>query len=75
FGRGMGLQAKFPPQGVEAQLTLEQAKGAEGLSREQLAERIVVPRHTILKQYFTLYVLPIVVIVIGYVFFSLLGFL
>ncbi|SAJ08078.1 putative regulatory protein [Klebsiella aerogenes] len=74
-GARMGRQAKFLREGVEDQLILEQAKGAEGLSREQLAERIVVPRHTILKQYFTLYVLPIVVIVIGYVFFSLLGFL
>ena len=74
-GARMGRQAKFLREGGEDQLILEQAKGAEGLSREQLAERIVVPRHTILKQYFTLYVLPIVVIVIGYVFFSLLGFL
>ncbi|MGP4885364.1 YniB family protein, partial [Klebsiella pneumoniae] len=41
----------------------------------QLAERIVVPRHTILVQYFPLYVLPVIVIVIGYFFFSLLGFL
>ena len=74
-GARMARQAKFLREGVEDQLILEQAKGAEGLSREQLAERIVVPRHTILKQYFTLYVLPIVVIVIGYIFFSLLGFL
>ncbi len=74
-GARMGRQAKFLREGVEDQLILEQAKGAEGLSREQLAQRIVVPRHTILKQYFTLYGLPIVVIVIGYVFFSLLGFL
>ena len=74
-GARMGRQAKFLREGVEDQLILEQAKGAEGLSREQLAEPIVVPPHTILKQYFSLYVLPIVVIVIGYVFFSLLGFL
>jgi hypothetical protein len=34
----------------------------------------VVPRHTILVQYFPLYILPVVMIVLGYVFFSLLGF-
>ena len=72
---GMALQAKFLREGIEDQLILEQAKGADGLTREQLAERIVVPRHTILVQYFPLYVLPVIVIVIGYFFFSLLGFL
>ncbi|WP_460191324.1 YniB family protein [Klebsiella variicola] len=74
-GARMARQAQFLREGIEDQLILEQAKGAEGLSREQLAERIVVPRHTILVQYFPLYVLPVIVIIIGYFFFSLLGFL
>ena len=74
-GARMARQAKFLREGIEDQLILEQAKGADGLTREQLAERIVVPRHTILVQYFPLYVLPVIVIVIGYFFFSLLGFL
>ena len=74
-GARMARQAKFLREGIEDQLILEQAKGAEGLSREQLAERIVIPRHTILVQYFPLYVLPVIVIIIGYFFFSLLGFL
>lgn len=74
-GARMSRQVTFLREGVEDQLILEQAKGPEGLTREQLAGRIVVPHHTILKQYFTLYVLPIIVIVIGYIFFSLLGFL
>lgn len=73
-GARMARQAKFLREGIEDQLILEQAKGADGLTREQLAERIVVPRHTILVQYFPLYVLPVIVIVIGYFFFSLLGF-
>ncbi|MGE9627816.1 YniB family protein, partial [Escherichia coli] len=46
-----------------------------GLSREQLESRIVVPHHTIFLQIFPLYILPVIVIVIGYFFFSLLGFL
>ncbi|HDU2390559.1 TPA: YniB family protein [Klebsiella pneumoniae] len=74
-GARMARQAKFLREGIEDQLILEQAKGADRLTREQLAERIVVPRHTILVQYFPLYVLPVIVIVIGYFFFSLLGFL
>ena len=74
-GARMSRQAKFLREGVEDQLILEQAKGPEGLTREQIAERIVVPRHTILVQYFPLYILPVIMIVLGYVFFSLLGFL
>ncbi|WP_234012846.1 YniB family protein, partial [Cronobacter sakazakii] len=54
---------------------LERAKGEEGLSREALESRIVVPRHTIFLQIFPLYILPVIVLVLGYVFFSLLGFL
>jgi hypothetical protein len=34
----------------------------------------VVPHHTIFLQIFPLYILPVIVIVIGYFFFSLLGF-
>ena len=63
-GARMGRQAKFLREGVEDQLILE-----------QISERVVVPRHTILVQYFPLYVLPVVIIVLGYFFFSLLGFL
>lgn len=73
-GARMGRQAKFLREGVEDQLILEQAKGTEGLTREQISARVVVPRHTILVQYFPLYVLPVIIIVLGYFFFSLLGF-
>lgn len=73
-GARMARQAKFLREGIEDQLILEQAKGADGLTREQLAERIVVPRHTILVQYFPLYVLPVIVIVIGYFFFRCWAF-
>ncbi|MCL7559483.1 YniB family protein, partial [Staphylococcus aureus] len=74
-GARMSRQARFLREGVEDQLILEQAKGSEGLSREQLESRIVVPHHTIFLQIFPLYILPVIVIVIGYFFFSLLGFL
>ncbi len=67
--------AFFLREGVQDQLILEQAKGSEGLTREQLESRIVVPHHTIFLQIFPLYILPVIVIVIGYFFFSLLGFL
>jgi hypothetical protein len=74
-GARMSRQAKFLREGVEDQLILEQAKGPEGLTKEQIDAKIVVPRHTIFLQIFPLYILPIIIIVIGYFFFSLLGFI
>lgn len=74
-GARMSRQAKFLREGVQDQLILEQAKGPEGLSKAQIDAKIVVPRHSILLQIFPLYVLPIIVIVAGYFFFTLLGFL
>ncbi|RAU38958.1 YniB family protein [Enterobacter sp. ECC-175] len=74
-GARMSRQTRFLREGVEDQLILEKAKGAEGLSREQIEARIVVPRHTIFLQIFPLYILPVIIIVAGYFFFKLLGFL
>lgn len=74
-GARMSRQARFLREGVEDQLILEQAKGPEGLSKQQIDAKIVVPHHTIFLQIFTLYVLPVIVIVAGYFFFKLLGFL
>ncbi|MFG6655575.1 YniB family protein [Scandinavium sp. M-37] len=74
-GARMSRQAKFLREGVEDQLILEKAKGPEGLSKEQIDAKIVVPRHTLFLQIFNLYVLPVIVIVAGYFFFKLLGFL
>ncbi|WP_312626584.1 YniB family protein [Scandinavium sp.] len=74
-GARMGRQAKFLREGVQDQLILEQAKGPEGLTKEQIDAKIVVPHHTIFLQIFPLYVLPAIVIVAGYFFFKLLGFL
>ncbi|MBB1199504.1 hypothetical protein EGM70_04200 [Enterobacteriaceae bacterium 89] len=74
-GARMSRQAKFLREGVQDQMILEKAKGADGLTQAQIEEKIVVPHHTIFLQFFPLYVLPIVVIVAGYFFFKLLGFL
>jgi hypothetical protein len=74
-GARMGRQARFLREGVQDRLILEQAKGSEGLTKAQLDAKIVVPRHTILLQIFPLYILPAILIVAGYFFFSLLGFI
>jgi len=74
-GARMSRQTRFLREGVEDQLILEKAKGVDGLTREQIESRIVVPHHTIFLQIFPLYVLPVIIIVGGYFFFSLLGFL
>jgi hypothetical protein len=74
-GARMSRQAKFIREGVEDQLILEKAKGSEGLSREQIESRIIVPHHTMFLQFFPLYIMPVIFIVVGYFFFSLLGFI
>ena len=74
-GARMSRQAKFLREGVQDQMILEKAKGAEGLTQPQIEEKIVVPRHTIFVQFFPLYILPVIVIIAGYFFFKLLGFL
>lgn len=74
-GARMRRQARFVREGVEDTLILEKAKGAEGMTREQIESRIVVPNHSIFRQIFPLYVLPVLLIIAGYFFFSLLGFL
>lgn len=69
----MRRQTRMIREGLEAQLILEKARGEEGLTREQIESRIVVPNNTIFLQIFTLYVLPVLMIVAGYFLFSLLG--
>ena len=60
-GARMSRQTRFLREGVEDQMILEQAKGPEGMSREQIESRIVVPRHTIFLQIFPLYILPVII--------------
>jgi hypothetical protein len=74
-GARMSRQARFLRENVEDMVILENAKGTDGLNRAQIEARIVVPNHSIFRQIFTLYILPVIIIVLGYLFFSLLGFL
>ena len=72
-GARMSRQVRHIREGIEDQLILEQAKGSEGRSREQLEEKVVLPHHTIFLQFFTLYILPLVIGVVGYFVLKLLG--
>lgn len=74
-GARMSRQVKHVREGVEDQMVLEQARGDSGISRAQLEQRIVMPRHTILLQFFPLYILPVIIVVAGYFAFKLLGML
>ncbi|WP_034914439.1 YniB family protein [Erwinia sp. 9145] len=74
-GARMWQQSRRVREGIEDQMILENAKGAEGRSRQQLEEKIVIPRHTIFLQFFSLYVLPIVIAVAGYFILKLLGYI
>lgn len=74
-GARMARQARYLREGIEDQMILENARGADGQSRQQLEEKIVVPRHTIFLQFFPLYILPLVIAVAGYFLFKLLGFI
>lgn len=72
-GARMSRQVKHIREGIQDQLILEQAKGGEGRTKQQIEERIVLPRHTIFIQYFPLYILPIILAVIAYFILKLLG--
>ncbi|VTR58761.1 Uncharacterised protein [Serratia fonticola] len=72
-GARMSRQVKFIREGLEDQMILEQAKGSEGHTRAQLEERVTLPHHTILLQYFPLYILPVVIAVVAYFVLKLLG--
>lgn len=72
-GARMSRQVTHIREGIQDQLILEQAKGSEGRTKQQIEERIILPRHTIFVQYFPLYILPIVLAVIAYFILKLLG--
>lgn len=74
-GARMSRQARYLREGIENQMILENARGAEGQSRAQLEEKIVVPRHTLFLQIFPLYILPVIVAVAGYFILKLAGFI
>lgn len=72
-GARMSRQVRHIREGIEDQMILEKAKGSEGRSRQQLEAKIVLPHHTIFLQFFTLYILPLVIGVLGYFVIKLLG--
>lgn len=65
-GARISRQIRFIRERLDDKLILEQLKGSEGLTRQQLEEKIVLPNHTILRQIFPLYVLPVLVLIVGY---------
>jgi hypothetical protein len=72
-GARMSRQVIHIREGVQDQLILEQAKGNEGRTKQQIEERIILPRHTIFVQFFPLYILPILLAVVAYFILKLLG--
>ncbi|MCX8960083.1 YniB family protein [Erwinia psidii] len=74
-GARMWRQSRRVKEGIEDQLILENAKGAEGRSRQQMEEKVVLPGHSIFLQFFPLYILPVAVAVAGYFILKLLGFI
>ncbi|WP_370550366.1 YniB family protein [Edwardsiella tarda] len=72
-GARMTRQVRHIREGLEDYLILEQAKGETGQTRAQLEQRIVIPHHTILLQIFPLYLLPLILLALGYLVLRLLG--
>ncbi|QCR36322.1 YniB family protein [Nissabacter sp. SGAir0207] len=72
-GARMSRQVRHVREGVEDQMILEQARGTEGRSREQVEERISLPHHTIFLQFFPLYVLPVIIAVLAWLVLRLVG--
>ncbi|WP_455819576.1 YniB family protein [Pseudomonas cerasi] len=74
-GARMWRQTRFLRESLEDRMIMEKARGAEGQSRQQLEDKIVVPHHTIFLQIFPLYILPLIIIVAGYFVLKLAGFI
>lgn len=72
-GARMSRQVKFIRESLEDQMILEQAKGAQGHTRQQLEQRITLPHHTIFLQYFPLYILPVAIAVVAWFLIRLLA--
>lgn len=72
-GAAMKHQSDLLAAQIENQLIIARAKGEQAVSRQQLEANIVIRQHSVLRQYFTLYILPFIVIIVGYFALSLLG--
>lgn len=74
-GNRIWRQAIFIRENIEDQLLLEQIKDEHKLTKDQLKSRIKLANHPLYKQILTLYFSPIIIGVLGYISFSLLGFI
>ncbi|CAM3543028.1 hypothetical protein BS639_18790 [Rouxiella silvae] len=74
-GARMSRQVRHIREGVQDQLILEQTKGTDARTQQQLEERILIPRHTIFLQIFPLYILPLIIAIVAYFALKLLGLL
>ncbi|PHM45722.1 membrane protein [Xenorhabdus mauleonii] len=71
-GLRMYRQFKYIKEHIEDQMLLEDAK-ENGMTKEQLIEKIKFPRHSLFNQIFTLYISPIIIGAIAYFLSRLLG--
>ncbi|SFM94312.1 GlyGly-CTERM domain-containing protein [Izhakiella capsodis] len=74
-GARMWRQYRYVREGIEDRLILEKARGEEGQSRQALENRVVMPHHTIFLQIFPLYILPVIIVIVSYFIFKLVGFI
>jgi len=72
-GVKMSLQVKRIRENVQDQLIMEQTKDGEKRTREAIESRIDVPNSPIYKQYFPLFILPIIIAVVAYFVLKLTG--
>ncbi|MBW7984062.1 YniB family protein [Enterobacillus tribolii] len=74
-GARMSRQVRHIREGLDDQMILENAKGEQGMSREQLEAKVQLPHHTIFLQFFPLYILPVIIAAAAYFALRLLGIL
>jgi len=72
-GVKMSQQVKRIRENVQDQLIMEQTKDGEKRTREAIESRIDVPNSPIYKQYFPLFILPIIIAVVAYFVLKLTG--
>lgn len=74
-GARISRQIKYLRERIEDQLIIERAKSDNGLTEQQLKEKLTLPSHSILSQVWILFVLPIIVATVGCFILKLLGLL
>lgn len=59
-------QYRYIKENIENQQVIEQAKQDQGVSQPSLEQRISLPGHSPFRQYYLLYLLPMIVMIVGY---------